>query len=361
MQKIGVIGAGNISKIYLDNLTGLFGKKVKLTAVTDVAFERAQKAATDYSIKAYNSLDEMLNNADIDIVLNITPPKIHYKTALAAVKAGKHVYNEKPVCTKREEAAILLKTAAKKGVRVGGAPDTFLGAGLQTCRKIIDDGLIGKPVAANAAIMGHGPEHWHPSPHFFYKDGGGPMFDMGPYYLTALVSLLGPVARVSGSARISTATRTITNQYQNGEIIDVEVPTHIAGILDFTSGVIGVLITSFDVYSHSLPHIEIYGTEGTLQVPDPNFFNGPVLVRRFREEKWEKIPLINNFTDNCRGLGITEMAQAIEENRPHRACSDLAFHVVDIMQGIHDASAKGKYYNLKSRCIRPAALNNFNL
>jgi len=356
MQKIGIVGIGNISKIYLDNLTGMFGKRVKLTSVTDIIFERAEKAAADYHVKAFHSVDEMLNNADIDMVLNITPPKVHYEVALAAVRAGKHVYNEKPLCTKREEAAEVLKTASEKGVRVGGAPDTFLGAGIQTCRKLIDDGWIGEPVAANAVMMSHGPEHWHPAPEFFYKDGGGPMFDMGPYYITALVNLLGPVTRVSGSARISLPERLITSQQKYGEIIKVEVPTHIAGVLDFTCGVVGTLVTSFDVYSHSLPCIEIYGTEGTLKVPDPNTFGGPVYVRRLREPEWSQIPLVKDHPENSRGLGITEMAEAIEEKRPHRASSELTFHVLDIMHGVHDASASGKYYKLKSKCRKPAAL-----
>jgi len=356
MQRIGVAGIGNISKIYLDNLSGMFGKRVKLAAVTDIVFDRAEKAAADYKLKAFKSLDEMLKNGDVDIILNITPPKHHFEAALAAVKAGKHVYNEKPLCTKREEATELLKTAAEKGVRIGGAPDTFLGAGLQTCRKLIDDGWIGEPVAANAVMMGHGPESWHPSPDFFYKDGGGPMFDIGPYYISALVSLLGHITRVSGSARISAPTRTITNQFDYGKIINVEVPTHIAGVLDFSGGHVGTLITSFDVYSHSLPCIEIYGTEGTLKVPDPNTFGGPVFVRRFREPEWSQIPLLKNYAENSRGLGITDMAEAIEEGRPHRASSDLAFHVLDVMQGIHDASASGKYYKLKSKCKKPAPL-----
>jgi len=356
MQKIGIAGIGTISKIYLDNLTGMFGKRVKLIAATDIIFERAQKAAADYHLKAFNSVDEMLKKADIDMVLNITPPKVHYEVALATVKAGKHVYNEKPLCTKREEAVEVLKTASEKGVRVGGAPDTFLGAGMQTCRKLIDDGWIGEPVAANAVMMGHGPEHWHPAPEFFYKDGGGPMFDMGPYYITALVSLLGPVARVTGSARISLPERIITSQQKYGEIIKVEVPTHIAGVLDFACGAVGTLVTSFDVYSHSLPCIEIYGTEGTLKVPDPNTFGGPVFVRRFREPEWSQIPLLKSYPENSRGLGITEMAEAIEEGRPHRASSELTFHVLDIMHGIHDASTSGKHYKLKSKCKKPAAL-----
>jgi len=356
MQRIGIAGAGNISRIYLDNLTGMFGKRVKLVSICDCIFEKAQSAAQNYKIKAFSSLDEMLNGCDTDIILNITPPASHYDVAVAALRAGKHVYNEKPFCVKREEAEQLLKTAEEKKVRAGGAPDTFLGAGLQTCRKLIDDGWIGQPVAATAVMMSRGPEHWHPSPHFFYQSGGGPMFDIGPYYITALVSILGPVKRVCGSARISSPVRTITNQLQYGETINVEVPTHIAGVLDFAGGPVGTIITSFDVYSHSLPRIEIYGTEGTLQVPDPNTFGGPVFVKRFREEKWSEIPLLKSYQENSRGLGLTEMAEAIENKKPHRASVELVCHVLDIMHGIHDASGTGKYYKLKTKCSRPEAL-----
>ncbi|MCL2759817.1 MAG: Gfo/Idh/MocA family oxidoreductase [Treponema sp.] len=356
MLRIGVVGIGDISKIYLDNITGMFGKRVKLTGVCSKTFSKAEKAVVDYNVTAFKTLDEMLNSSDIDIILNLTPPKAHYEIALAAVNAGKHVYNEKPVCVKREEAAQLFKTAAEKGVRVGGAPDTFLGAGLQTCRKLIDDGWIGAPVAATAFMMNHGHEHWHPAPDFFYKDGGGPMFDIGPYSLTALINLLGPVKRVCGSTGKSFPTRTIATKHRHGEIIDVEVPTHVAGVLDFTCGTIATIIKSFDVYSHSLPNMEIYGTEGTLQVPDPNTFGGPVLVRRFREEKWSEIPLLKNYAENSRGLGITEMAEAIEEGRPHRASYELTYHVLDIMHGIHDACQSGKYIKLKSKCKRPEAL-----
>jgi len=348
MLNIGVAGIGKISGVYLDNLTGMFRKQVRLTALCDVVFERAEKAGADYNVKAYKSLGEMLE-ADVDIVLNLSQPKYHFDIALASIKAGKHVYNEKPLCAKREEAAKLMKLAAKKKLRLGGAPDTFLGAGLQTCRKLIDEGRIGKPVAATAFMMSHGPEDWHPSPEFFYKQGGGPMFDMGPYYLSALVNLLGPVARVSGSARISSPTRVITSEPLNGTVINVEVPTHIAGVLEFAGGAIGSIITSFDVYSHTLPCIEIYGTEGTLRVPDPNTFGGPVCLKRFREKECPQIPLINSYTENCRGLGVNEMATAIEQGRPHRASAELAYHVLDIMHGIHEATGTGKYYKPVSK------------
>jgi predicted dehydrogenase len=334
----------------------MFGNRVKLSAVTDIVFDRAEKAASRYHVKAFKTVEEMAESDEGDIVLNITPPKYHFEASLAAVKAGKHVYNEKPLCAKREEAQELMKVAAEKKVRVGGAPDTFLGAGIQTCRKLIDDGWIGIPVASTAIMMQRGPEHWHPTPEFFYKDGGGPMFDMGPYYITALVNLLGPIARVSGSARISSPTRTVTNKHQYGAIIQVEVPTHIAGVLDFANGPVGTVVTSFDVYSHTMPFIEIYGTEGTLKVPDPNTFGGPVFLRRFNDEEWFKIPLLKSYPDNSRGLGLVDMAEAIDEGRPHRASAELAYHVLDIMHGIHDASSMGKHIKVKSKCKKPAAL-----
>ena len=356
MQRIGIAGIGNISTIYLDNLTGMFGRQVKVTALADVIVERAEQAAEKYRVKAYKSVDAMLKSSSVDILLNLTQPKFHFDIALAAVKAGKHVYNEKPLCVKHEDAARLIALADKKKVRVGGAPDTFLGAGLQTCRKLIDDGWIGNPVAATAFMMNHGPEDWHPAPEFFFKQGGGPMFDMGPYYLTALVSLLGPVTKVCGSASIGSKTRLIKSQPLNGTVIDVEIPTHIAGVLNFAGGAAGTIITSYDAYSHTLPWMEIYGTEGTLRLPDPNTFGGPVYIKRFREKEWSQMPLLKRFPENSRGIGITDMALAIEQNCPHRASAELTFHVLDIMQGIHDASASGKYYKVKSKCKRPVAM-----
>jgi predicted dehydrogenase len=359
--RIGIVGAGKISGIYLKNLTGMFGKRVVLAGITDLIRERAVKAVEEYHIRHFEKTEDLINSPDVDIVLNITQPLNHYQVAMAAVKAGKHVYNEKPLCAKREDAEELLKVAAAGKVRVGGAPDTFLGAGIQTCRKLIDDGWIGRPVAASAFMMNHGHEHWHPDPEFYYKEGGGPMFDMGPYYLTCLVSLLGPVARVSGSAKMGQAERTITSEPLNGALIKVDVPTHVAGVLDFAGGVVGTIITSFDVYSHTLPFVEIYGTEGTLRVPDPNYFGGPVYVKRFREEAWSEMPLLNDYPDNhydynWRGLGITDMAEAIVEGRPHRASGELTAHVLDVMHGIHDASASGVYYQVKRSCVRPEPL-----
>jgi len=355
-KRIGVVGCGNISDIYFTNLTGMFGKQVKVTALTDLIPERAKKASEKYNIPYISKTSDLINSPETDIILNITEPYNHYKVALETVKAGKHHYGEKPVCAKREEALEILKIAAEKKLLVGNAPDTFLGAGIQTCRKLLDDGWIGKPVAATAFMVNHGHEHWHPGPEFYYKDGGGPMFDMGPYYLTALVNLLGPITRVSGSAKISFEKRTITSEPLNGAVINVDVPTHISGVMDFSSGAVGTIITSFDVYSHTLPCIEIYGSEGTLRVPDPNTFGGPVYVKRRMEENWSEIPLLKDYSANSRGLGLVDMALAINEARPHRACGELAYHILEVMHGFHDASSSGKYYDVKSSCERPEPL-----
>ena len=368
IQRIGIVGCGKISGIYLKNLTGIFGKRVRLTAVTDLLEERASCAAKDFNLRHIKKTVDLVRDPEVDIVLNITQPRLHHEVTMQTLSSGKHVYNEKPFCVKREEAAEVLETAKSKNVRVGGAPDTFLGPGIRTCRKLIDEGRIGRPVAASAFMLCHGHEHWHPDPEFYYKTGGGPMFDMGPYYLTALVNLLGPVARVSGSAQKGQAERLITSEPHNGSIIKVDVPTHISGVLDFSSGAVGMIVTSFDIWSHSMPFIEIYGTEGTLQVPDPNFFLGEVKLRRFLEEEWSAIPLVPGLPDNpgenderhelnnMRGIGITDMAEAITEGRPHRASGEMACHILEIMHGIHDASSSGKYYELKSSCQRPLPL-----
>ncbi|MDR1787874.1 MAG: Gfo/Idh/MocA family oxidoreductase [Treponema sp.] len=353
---IGIVGAGAISGIYLDNLTGMFAGRAEVAGISDQVTEKARAAAQKYGIRAFDSVDAMLRDERVAIILNLTTPPAHYDVARRALEAGKHVYNEKPLCTTREDAAALLALARERGLRVGCAPDTFMGAGLQTCRALIDAGRIGRPVAATAFMLCHGHESWHPSPAFYYQRGGGPMFDMGPYYLSALVSLLGPASRVCGSAQKSFPTRTITSEPLRGQVVQVEVPTHIAGVIDFASGAVGTIITSFDVWHHHLPWITIYGTEGTLEAPDPNTFRGTVRVRRHDEEAWEESPLILSTGDNCRGAGITDMAEAIAEGRPHRASGELGFHVLDMMQGFHEASASGRCCTLASPCGRPAPM-----
>jgi predicted dehydrogenase len=352
--KIGVIGCGFISGIYLKNLTQMF-QITEVVACADIIMENAEARAKEFNIPKACTVAELLADPEVEIVLNLTIPAAHAEVNLAALKAGKHVYNEKPFAVNREDGKKVLALAKEKGVLVGCAPDTFLGGGLQTCRKLIDDGWIGAPVAATAFMACHGHESWHPAPEFYYRAGGGPMFDMGPYYLTALVSLLGPAKRVTGSARISFPQRTITSQPKYGKKIDVEVPTHVAGILDFQNGAIASIITSFDVWNANLPRIEIYGSEGSLMVPDPNTFGGPVSFRMHGQDEWKEIPLVYGYGENSRGLGVADMANAMVNGGKHRANGEVAYHVLDIMQGFHDASNEGKHYELKSPCERPAA------
>jgi predicted dehydrogenase len=352
--KVGVVGCGNISSAYL-RIAKWF-EILDVVACADLIPERAQTQAEAYDVPRACTTEELLADPEIEIVLNLTTPNAHAEVALAALEAGKSVYNEKPLAIRREHAERMLKMAEEKGLRVGGAPDTFLGAGLQTCRRLIDEGAIGFPVAATAFMAGHGHESWHPDPEFYYQVGGGPMFDMGPYYLTALVSMLGPVKRVTGSTRISFPERTITSKPKYGNVIAVEVPTHIVGVLDFTSGAVGTIITSFDVWAHNLPRIEIYGSEGTLSVPDPNTFGGPVKVWKSETEAWEDVELVPGYPENSRSLGLADMAQAIRTGRPHRANGTMAYHVLDIMHAIHDASDADQHVLLSSTCVRPDPL-----
>jgi predicted dehydrogenase len=351
--KVGIVGCGNISDIYLKNLSGVF-ENVEVAACADLLRERAKAKAEQFPGVRALTTKELLRDKEIEIVVNLTIPKAHYEVALAAVKAGKSVHNEKPLTLTRKEGKALLAKAKEKGVRVGSAPDTFMGAGLQTCRKLIDEGAIGEPVAATAFMMCAGHESWHPDPEFYYHLGGGPMFDMGPYYLTALIHLLGPVKRVSGATRISFPTRTITSEKKRGTVINVEVPTHVAGLMDFSSGAIGTIVTSFDVKAHGLPHIEIYGSKGSMRVPDPNGFGGKVEVNTGKG--WTEAPHSHIYAENSRGIGVADLAAALKSGRKHRANGEMAYHVLDIMHAFHDSSNTGKHVQLKSTCDRPASL-----
>lgn len=352
--RIGVVGCGNISPIYFK--AGRTSEMLDIQACSDLIPERSHGRAKEFEVPRVCSTEEIMADPSIEIVLNITQPVNHAGVALQAVDAGKSVYNEKPLTIEREQAQAVLKIAREKGLLVGGAPDTFLGAGLQTCRKLIDDGWIGEPVGATAFMLCHGHESWHLDPEFYYEAGGGPMFDMGPYYLTALVSLLGPIKRVCGSARISFKELVITSQPKCGKVINVDVPTHVAGVLDFECGAIATIVTSFDVWHHQLPHIEIYGTRGSLSCPDPNAFGGPVRIRLAADDEWREIPLAHIYSENSRGLGLADMASALRTGRRHRANESLTYHVLDIMHAIHEASASDKYVALKSTCERPAPL-----
>ena len=352
--KVGIIGCGNISGIYCE--AGRTFDILDIVACADLIHDRAESKAAEYQIPNACSVEELLADPEIEIVVNLTIPKAHAEVALAALEAGKSVHNEKPLAITREDGRRLLEIASDRGLSIGCAPDTFLGGGLQTCRKLIDDGWIGEPIAATAFMMCHGHESWHPDPEFYYQTGGGPMFDMGPYYLTALVHLIGPVRRVTGSARITFPERVITSQPKYGTRIKVDVPTHVAGVVDFGNGAVGTIITSFDVWAAQLPRIEIYGTEGSLAVPDPNNFGGPVLVRRAGASEWSEVPLTHGYTKNSRGIGVADMAYALRSGRPHRASGDLAYHVLDIMHAFHQASREGKHVELTSTCNRPAPL-----
>ncbi|MFG6150289.1 Gfo/Idh/MocA family protein [Halobacillus sp. B23F22_1] len=351
--KAGLVGCGNISDIYIKN-SACFNT-FDIVACTDLNIDSAQQKAAQYNIPKVCGKDAIMKDESIDLILNLTPPSSHAEVALEALHAGKHVYGEKPLAISREEAGIILDTAKSKGLMVGNAPDTFLGGGLQTCRKLIDDGMIGKPVSATAFMMIPGHENWHPSPEFYYQKGGGPMFDMGPYYLTALVALMGPVERVTGSTKITYPVRTISSKPKFGQKIKVATPTQINGVLDFKNGAVASIITSFDTWHHRLPHIEIYGTEGSLSVPDPNEFSGPVYMRRFDEKQWTEQPLSHGFTSNKRGIGIAEFAHAILNGRHPRADGELAFHVLEIMQGIHEASDQQRHYEMSTVCEQPEA------
>lgn len=352
MSKIGIIGCGNISGIYLKAPTVF--PILEIVACADLDMARAQAKAAENNIEAM-SVDQLLAHPDIDIIINLTIPAAHAEVAQAAIAHKKSVYSEKPMALNSADGKALLAQAQTAGVLVGGAPDTFLGGGLQTCRKLIDDGWIGTPIAATAFMMSHGHEGWHPDPAFYYKHGGGPMFDMGPYYLTALVSLLGPVQRVTGSTRITFPERTITSQPKFGQTIEVEVPTHVVGVLDFAQGAIATIVTSFDVWSAELPRIEIYGTHGTLSVPDPNTFGGPVRLRRAGSTEWQEIPIPFHYTANSRGIGVADMAHALRSGRAHRASGELTAHVLEIMETIHVAADKGTHQQLNSTVARPAA------
>ena len=352
--RIGIIGCGNISDIYFTNCRK--HEVLEVVACADLILERAQEKAEKHEVPRAVPVEELLGDESIELVVNLTIPKAHAEVARAALNAGKSVYNEKPLTITREDAQQLIRLAAEKKLLLGGAPDTFLGGGIQTCLKLIRDGWIGDPIGAAAFMLCHGHESWHPDPEFYYKTGGGPMFDMGPYYLTALVALMGPVRRVCGSARVTFPQRLITSEPKRGALIDVEVPTHIAGVMDFATGAVATIVTSFDVWGSTQPAIEIYGTRGSMQAPDPNSFGGPVKIRRAGSEEWSEIPLSHGHAENSRGIGVADMAMALREGRRHRANESLTYHVLDLMHAFHDSSARGQHIDIQSGCESPTPM-----
>lgn len=350
---IGVIGCGNISDAYFRSLP--FFPDVRLAAASDLVMERAKAKAEQYGFRAMTT-EELLNDPEIRLVINLTTPEFHTAVNKRILMAGKHAYTEKPFGLDREAGREVLALAASKGLRTGGAPDTFLGGAHQTCRRLVDAGAIGKVVAGTAFMQCHGHESWHPNPAFYYRRGGGPLFDMGPYYLTALVNLLGPVAEVAAFGGRAFDEREITAPAATEKSCKVEVDTHIAAVLRFASGALVNLAMSFDVWKHSLPCIELHGTAGSLSVPDPNCFGGEVRLFQPHLAEWAKLKLTHGCTDNMRGIGAADLARSLSGGVPARACGELAFHVLDVMCGISDSARTGAFVKVQSTCERPAPL-----
>lgn len=350
---IGIIGCGNISDAYL-RAAPQFGV-LEVLACADVSMAAAQAKAAAYGIAAV-SVEALLADPQIGIVLNLTTPQHHVAVGLQAIAAGKHVYAEKPLGIALDQGQALVQAARAAGLRVGSAPDTFLGGVHQTARAALDGGAIGDVVAGSCFMMVPGHEIWHPNPDFYYRPGGGPMLDMGPYYLTCLVNMLGPVAAVSGATKASYARRTIGSGPRAGQVFDVTVPTHVSGLLAFESGAAVTITTSFDVWKHSHPHIELYGRHGSMIVADPNQFQGVIQVSEGRGD-WQSLPQAHRYGDgNYRILGLADMATAIVAGRPHRACADLALHVLEVMEGIVTSAVTGARVAMRHGCPRPAPM-----
>ena len=348
MTGVAIVGCGVISPEYASTLGQL--DFVDLVACADAFPDRAAQLAAAHGIPKVLTFDEVLADPGIDTVVNLTPPLMHAAVTGATLAAGKAAFSEKPLGVDFGEGRDLVARATAAGLRLGCAPDTFLGVGFQTCRDVIERGLIGEPIGANAFMLGAGPELWHPNPDIFYQRGAGPMFDMGPYYLTALVSLFGPARRITSSARVTHAQRTIGSKPRRGERITVEVPTHVASVIDFASGPVATLVTSFDVQASRYRNIEVYGTEATLSVPDPNSFQGPVMIRGLADSAWTEIEARQPYLPQHRGIGLADMVWAARSGRPHRASATVALHVLELMTASIAASEQGRHVELQTTC-----------
>jgi predicted dehydrogenase len=348
---VGIIGCGVISAAYLKAARRF--PQIEIRGVADLDRERAQARSAEFG-PPVRTVPDLLADPAIDIVLNLTTPAAHAPVALQAIAAGKHVYGEKPLAASTAQARHMLDAAAAAGVRIGCAPDTFLGGGHQSARRLLDDGAIGRPLGGTAFLMLAGHERWHPDPDFYYlREGGGPMFDMGPYYLTDLVQLLGPVREVVAFGTIGRAPRVIAKGPRAGSVVPVECTTHVAGLLRFEAGAVVQIATSFEVWAHKHTPIELYGTEGSLAVPDPNRFGGEVELSR-AGDAWQAMPLTHGYADdNYRILGVVDMAVAIAEGRPHRASGELAYHVLEVMEALVGSSEGRGIVAIASRCARP--------
>ena len=361
---VGVIGCGNISATYF-SLAPLF-RGIKMKACADVNMEAAKARAKEFQVRA-ETVDDLLEADDIDIIVNLTIPAVHYDVSKNILDAGKHVYSEKPFVLTVEEGLDLKSRAGKKGLRIGSAPDTFLGASHQLARDLIDKGKVGKITSGTAYVMSHGMEHWHPNPDFFFQPGAGPVLDIGPYYITNLIQLIGPVRRVAAISSTPRTERVITSKPRFGEKLKVTTPTTIHALLEFGNGAVITLDTSWDVWSHGHTPMELYGEEGTIHVPDPNFFGGEVAFTKHdapvkKAPKWEHPFGVPNqkhaagMLANYRTAGLADMAIAISADRPHRCSMELALHTVEVMTGILKAGETKSFVEMTTTCERPAAL-----
>ncbi|WP_297355671.1 Gfo/Idh/MocA family oxidoreductase [Paraburkholderia sp.] len=352
--RVAVVGCGFISEIYLTNLAKF--ADVEVCAVADLDTERARASALRHGVARVLTPDAVFEDSGIDLILNLTQPAQHAEIARRALQSGKHVYNEKPLTPDLDAARGLIETARSAALQICCAPDTVLGAGIQTCRQLIDSGAIGEPIAATAFMTNHGHEGWHPDPAFYYQPGAGPMFDMGPYYLSALVNLIGPIDSVSAFARASFPERVIGSKPKRGQRIEVNTPTHVAGQMQFVNGAIGTIVTSFDIWGAKLPFIEVHGTEGSLSVPDPNTFGGPVSLK-VRDGEWTEAPLSHPYSTNTRGLGIAELAHALLTGEQPRTVGEIGYHVLEVMHGFLAAANRRQTVSIDSTFQRPAPMS----
>ena len=365
-MRVGIIGCGNISETYFEcqNLFNNFN----VVACADINIEAAKNSAEKYNVKAF-SVDDILANDDIDVIINLTIPSAHKEIIMKSLNAGKHCFSEKPLAMNFNEGLEISELASSKNLYVGCAPDTFLGAAGQKARSLIEDKKIGDVVLGTFNLMSHGMEHWHPNPDFFFKPGAGPVFDVGVYYITQLVNLIGPIKSISSLSGTATPERTITSEPRNGEKIKVETPTTLMGTLEFHNNAKIQFFCSWDVWKHKHSTIELYGLEGSMIVPDPNFFSGDILISH-KEEDWQVINNdkmllgIPNKTDNngdkianYRGIGLSDMIDAISHQRQSRCSLDLAVHVLEAMEGIIKSSDERVIYNMKTKPNQPDFLD----
>ncbi|SMY08142.1 Gfo/Idh/MocA family protein [Flavimaricola marinus] len=363
---VGIIGCGNISTAYLQ-LAPMF-KSLRLVAVADINMATANAQAEKFGVRA-DTVDDLLKAGDVDVIVNLTIPAVHYEVTRKILEAGKHAYSEKPLVLTLDEGKDLRDLGAAKGLRIGSAPDTFLGGAHQLARATIENDSVGKIIGGTCHVMGHGMEHWHPNPDFFYQPGAGPILDIGPYYVTNLIQLIGPVKSVASLATATFPERTISNGPRNGETVPVNTPTNIHALLEFANGATVTLGASWDVWKHRHANMELYGTKGSLFVPDPNFFGGTVEMSEKDGPITEVAPVDHPFgkvnqTDNSgngranyRAAGLADMATAIDEGREHRCSIDLAVHAVDVMTSILRAGAEKRFVELSTTCAQPAALS----